>query len=155
MRWFQKKQRPNLTVNVEINYDKLGQSIADAIVKKEKEEAEQYSATREWLKIIMQPMLIIFCIFMAVLMCVFFNSFIMSLMATFQNATTINWREIVKAVIFAMLGLISMGLGGFSFFANREIEKENDRRYISSLFSNVVALMALIVALIALLKDTI
>ena len=153
MKWFRKKKENSITVNVEIDYEKFGNSVADAIVKKEREEAERYSVTREWLKFIMQPMIIVFGIIMALFTVYLFYRVYSSVSIALKDLNAINLNELIKALAFFVLTLFSSGFSLMAFFANRELGDEKDRQFISSLFSNVVALVALIVALIALFRD--
>ena len=153
MKWFRKKKENNITVNVEIDYEKLGNSVADAIVKKEREEAGRYSVTREWLKFIMQPMIIIFGIIMALFTAYLIYRVYISLSIALEDLDAINLQELIKALALFVSMLFTSGFSLMAFFANHELEKEKDRQFISSLFSNVVALVALIVALVALFRD--
>lgn len=153
MKWFRKKKENSITVNVEIDYEKLGNSVADSIVKREREEAERYSVTREWLKFIMQPMIILFGIIMALFSVYLIYRVYISLSIALEDLNAINLQELIKALAFFVSMLFTAGFSLMAFFANHELGKEKNRQFISSLFSNVVALVALIVALIALFND--
>lgn len=148
---------------LEIDYDKLAQSIVKAQDKydedtiknavieanneiRENEPKHYYS--KELLKFVIIPMLWIFIglgtvgvIGSIVYGIKYWNTFNFDVLSGYINI-------IVLFVIFAFSLLFLI----FSYFSYREIEKENDIKFISSMFSNLVSFVALIVAIIALLK---
>lgn len=148
---------------VEIDYDKLAQSIVNAQDKydvdtiknavieanneiKENEPKHHYS--KELLKFVIIPMLLIFMIFgaLGVIGSILYG---IKYWNTFNFDALSGYSDIIALfVIFVFSLLFSI----FSYFSYREIEKENDMKFISSMFSNLVSFVALIVAIIALLK---
>lgn len=141
-----RKRRRNITiVNNEIDYDKL----AEAIVKANTKQQEQYSPSREWMKYILIPIFWGVAILSGILAIAMFVSL-------FQNTTAIlKTATITDDIAFLFEFLITFFTAGFCVFsivAAKEIDKENDRSYVASMFSNIVAIAALVVALVALLK---
>ena len=153
MKWFRKKKENNITVNVEIDYEKLGKSVADAIVKKERAEAERYSVTREWFKYILFAMIIIMGLLAVIISgyC-FYKSYTLWDKAL-GDSPRVYWLEGAKMIGYFVSGLFLLGMTGFAVAAQKEIEEEMNRQFIATVFSGVVALVALIVALLALVKN--
>lgn len=136
----------NLSVN--IDYEKLGEEVAKAIVKEETKESEKYSLPREWMKYILHPILTLIGLAMAFLTAFLFYK-VFGLISSFGTSLIGS----LKLSGFLMLGLFSLSLCLSTFWANKEIDKEKDRQFVAAMFSNVMALVALIVALVALFKD--
>lgn len=139
----------------EINYDKLSNSIAEAIVKREAEDRNSYSAPREWMKYVLHAatdlMAIVFLIasvYLGYLLTITVNSF--------QNYKGFSLDLLIsggKAASYAGFMLLAFSLSISTFFLGKDIEQEKDRHFVAVMFSNVTSLVALIVALIALLRD--
>lgn len=133
------------SVNIEIDYDKL----AEAIVKANTKQQETYSPSREWMKYILTPIFWGVSAISGVLAIVMFVSLLQNITDVFENGTLTN----VVVFLFKFLTtFFTAGFCAFSIVAAKEIDKENDRTYIASVFSNIVAIVALIVSLVALLK---
>lgn len=141
-----RKRRRNITiVNNEIDYDKL----AEAIVKANTKQQEQYSPSREWMKYILIPIFWGVAILSGILAIAMFVSLFQNTTAIFKTAT------ITDDIAFLFEFLITFFTAGFCVFSivtAKEIDKENDRTYVASMFSNIVAIAALVVALVALVK---
>ena len=141
-----RKRRKNITIiNNEIDYDKL----AEAIVKANSKQQEQYSPSREWMKYILLPIFWGLTILSGVLAITMFISLCKNTPAVFENTTL---TKIATFLFEAFITFFTMGFCAFSFITTKEIDKEKDRTYISSMFSNIVAIAALVVSLVALLK---
>lgn len=141
-----RKRRRNITiVNNEIDYDKL----AEAIVKANARHQEQYYPSREWMKYILIPIFWGVAILSGILAIAMFVSLCQNVTTIFKTAT------ITDDIAFLFEFLITFFTAGFCVFSiitAKEIDKENDRTYVASMFSNIVAIAALVVALVALLK---
>lgn len=139
---------------LEIDYDRLADTVAKAIVKEETQEREKYSMPREWMKFILYPMLVVMGVFMAILAAFSFYE-------TIKAIPSIDWpfQSFIKALVrmlgFFVLAMFSSGVCITTFLANKELEKEKDRQYVASVLSNITSIVALVVALIALLKNAI
>ena len=134
------------SVNVDIDYDKLAEAIVDAQQKAN----EQYSVSRELMKFAITPffwILTVACGFISIAFwCVLFTS-------AKELLNDENWIVGISTFLFVVfIALFSLILTAFLALTAKEIDKENDRNYILSMFSNVVAIVALVVALIALVK---
>ena len=129
----------------EIDYDRLANAIAKAVVQEERKEREEYSMSREWMKFIMYPVFFTVVVIMGCLAAFsFLKAFILAP----------DWNNsIVLIAAYIMLGLISLTLCLSTFWANKDLEKEKDKQYIASMFSNITSLVALIVAFVALIHE--
>ena len=142
-----RRHRKNITIiNNEIDYEKL----ADAIVKANNKQQESYSPSREWMKYILIPIFIGVSILSGLLSIAVFISI-------FKNITTvfvdISFSSLLTFIFELLIAFFTLGFCVFSIVTVREIDKENDRTYVASMFSNIVAIAALVVALVALLKE--
>lgn len=141
-----RKCRRNITiVNNEIDYDKL----AEAIVKANARHQEQYSPSREWMKYILIPIFWGVAILSGILAIAMFVSLCQNLTTIFKTATI---ADDIALLFEFFITFFTAGFCMFSIVTAKEIDKENDRTYIASMFSNIVAIAALVVALVALLK---
>ena len=138
-------KRKVIIVKNDIDYDKL----AEAIVKANSKQQESYSPSREWMKYILIPIFWILAVLSGLLAIAMFISLCQNAAIVFKSvtATGISVLIIEFVTTFFMLGFCV-----FSVVAAKEIDKENDRSYVASMFSNIVAIAALVVALVALLK---
>ena len=135
------------SVNLEIDYDKL----AEAIVKARKKENEQYSVSREMMKFVITPVFWILTFVTGFISVAFWGVLITSANDMLNDE---NWLAgAITLLIVFFIAFFSLALTFFLGATAKEIDNENDRNYISSMFSNVVAIVALIVALIALVKE--
>ena len=135
-------------ITIDIDYDRLADSIAKAIVSEQRKEQEKYSISREWMKFILYPVFLLISIGMACFSCFSFYK-VFTLISSFGK-TIIGLFQFIG---FFMLGLVSSALCILSILTYKELQNENDRQIIATLFSNTTALVALIVALIALLHE--
>lgn len=58
---------------------------------------------------------------------------------------------LLKGLVSFVVALLCSGMAVLAFFAGKEFEKEKDRQFVVSVFSSMVSLVALIVALAAIL----
>lgn len=141
-----RKRRRNITVvNNEIDYDKL----AEAIVKANAKHQEQYSPSREWMKYILTPIFLGVAILSGILAIAMFISLCQNITYVFESGTL---TGIITLLLWFFITFFAAGFCVFSIVAAKEIDKENDRTYVASMFSNIVAIATLVVALVALLK---
>lgn len=134
-------------VNVEIDYDKL----AEAITKANKVDANAHSISAEWMKFIITPVFWGVAIASGLLaMALLIYSF--REMPGQYSAAQTYWQQFSVSIFTFGLGLFLASVSIFTVFAAREIDRETDRQYVASMFSNIVALVALAVSLIALVK---
>lgn len=143
------KKAPQVPVSVEIDYTKL----AEAIVKAQEIAKEKPSPTADT--------------FSALASSIFrFTSWgisifsILIIFATTAKLSSLSWDTSAaiasNSILALLLILFIFVLIMLSRLLNRsakEMEKEKDRNYIAVVFSCVVSLAALVVSLVALLKD--
>jgi len=134
-----------------IDYEHLEKSISKAIIHSNSVEANQFSGTREWMKFILIPMFWIIVVISG-LAAIGFLYHGGKIIVDVISKNIVGQGNFLSAITTFMLGLFSITICVFSAVAAREIDKENDRQYIASMFSNIVALVALIVALAAFFK---
>ena len=65
----------------------------------------------------------------------------------------IDFIELTAGVIVFFIGLFLIPVVISSYMSLKEIDKEKDRQFVASMFSNMVSLVAFVVALIALIKE--
>ena len=141
-----RKSRRNLTIiNNEIDYDKL----AEAIIKANTNSQETYSPSRECMKYVLNPVFWCVAIFTEILAIAMFVSILKSVTTVFASG---NLNQITALFFEFALTLFMAGFSIITIITAKEIDKENDRNYIASMFSNIVAIAALVISLIALLK---
>ena len=141
-----RKHRRSITiVNNEIDYDKL----AEAIVKANTKQQEEYSPSREWMKYILIPIFWGVAIISGLLAIAMFVSLCQNATAIFKTATI---TDDIALLFEFLITFFTAGFCVFSIVTAKEIDKENDRSYVASMFSNIVAIAALVVSLVALLK---
>ena len=153
-----KKKAPNI-INIEeleienkieIDYDKL----AEAIVKANEKQANQYSVSREWMKFIIHP--VFWCVagvtgLLAVAFLIYGGTALVEACGAISIAV-FDWSRASVGFLALCMGLFLVSLCLATFFTAKEIDKEKDRNYVATMFSNMVALVALILSLIALVK---
>lgn len=135
---------------IEIDYDKL----AEAIVKANEKQANQYSVSREWMKFIIYP--VFWCVaivtgLLAVAFLVYGGTALAEAFGAISTAV-IDWSQASIGFLVWCIGLFLVSLCLATIFTAKEIDKEKDRNYVATMFSNMVALVALILSLIALVK---
>ena len=133
-------------LNLEIDYDKL----ADAIVKATKQEDEKHSISREWMKFVITPIFWLLAITSGIIAIGFFAETIVNINALNEN--TFVWARWLTIILCFSLSMFLLCVCVLTIATVKEIEKENNKQYVATMFSNIVALVALIVALIALFK---
>lgn len=147
---------------VEIDYDKLAQSIVKAQNKAEKDtikdaviEAQEeinkkddsFKYSREFFKIVIFPTLCILSGIGAL-------GFICSIAYIVEVCKEFNFTALdsyMKFIITLAIGILSLLFAIFSGLTAKEVDQGNDMKTLSSIFSNMVSFVALIVAIIALL----
>lgn len=153
-----KKKAPNI-INIEeleienkieINYDKL----ADAIVKANDKQVYQYSVSREWMKFIIHPVFWIVAIVSGILAILFliYGGIALAEACSKISTAVFDWSQFSMGFLIFSIGLFLVSLCLATIFTAKEIDKETDRNYVASMFSNIVALVALVISLIALVK---
>lgn len=128
-----------------IDYDK----IAEAIVKAHEKQNQKYSISREWMKFIITP------VFwgIAAISGLFSVAFLIYGVRTFESAlNNTDWSQSVSGFVSLCASFFMISICLSSFFAAKEIDKETDKQYVATIFSNIVALVALVVALISLVR---
>lgn len=152
-----KKDKPQVInnigeINLEIDYDKLAESIVKAQEKNENEANGKKKFTSGTFA------LIISLAFRGVA----FLGWLIALAMPFaiiNTAKSFVWNEVnvvmgnVFGIAFAVALFVVLVLYSFMLWKSaKEIETEKDRNYIISVFSGIVSFAALIVALVALFK---
>ena len=140
-----KRRKTKIVVNNEIDYDKLAESIVKANAKQQ----EQYSPSREWMKYVLIPVFWCVAVFTGILAIVMLVSILKTVTTVFASG---NLNQIAALFFEFALTLFMAGFSIITIITAKEIDKENDRTYVASMFSNIVAIAALVVALVALLK---
>lgn len=148
---------------VEIDYDKLAQSIVkvqnkaekdtikDAVIEAHEEinkKEDSFKHSREFLKVIIFPTLCILTV-------VGLIGFICSVAYIIEVCKMFCFTELdsyMKLIVTIAIGILSLLFAIFSGLTAKEVNKGNDMGTLSSIFSNMVSFVALIVAIIALMK---
>ena len=132
-----------------VDYDKL----AEAIVRANNKESNKYSVSREWMKFIIYPVFWGVAIIAGILAIAFFIYGCATLVqVTSISAANFDLMKAVTGIVAFCLGLFLISICLSTVFTAREIDKETDKQYVATMFSNIVALVALVVSLIALVK---
>lgn len=164
-------------LNIEIDYEKLGETIKNAISNDQEEKVDtsklEKATLKDWFTVIkliitnkadtkgtMTPALLsmIVGVFFNVLSIIFALGGVMSLVLGIAEIIDliIAPELISKYIIYIIVCFLTSSL--FLTFAlllrasANEFDKEKDRNYIISVFSGIVSFAALIVALVALFK---
>lgn len=152
-----KKDKPQVInnigeINLEIDYDKLAQAMIKAQEKSENEDNDE----KRFMSRTLVMLIAMFFRFVA------FVGLMFLLISPFRIANMVGsfvWNEFVVIVINVLKIGVEIGVvfalaaySHISFKLAKEIETEKDRNYIVSVFSGIVSLAALIVALVALFK---
>lgn len=145
-----KKIRIQQKIVAEIDYNRL----AEAIVKANEKQANQYSVSREWMKFIIYPVFWCVAAVTGLLAVAFLVHGGTALVESFGaiSAAVFDWSQASIGVLTFSIGLFLVAMCLATIFTAKEIDKEKDRNYVASMFSNIVALVALILSLIALVK---
>ena len=134
-------------VNIEIDYDKL----AEAIVKANEKQANQYSMSREWMKFIIYPVFFGTSVMSAILS-LSFGIYSVKALLDAMSGNAMDLQLFIKGLVSFMICLYLISICFSTYFTGKEIDKEDDKQYVATMFSNVVALVALVVSLVALIK---
>ena len=137
----------------QVDYEKLEKVIVHAITKANKENTQQYSVTREWMKVILYPVFWGIAIISGVLSlsCIYIGAKT-AFFSVGSSITEMDFSSFIVGMMVVMVGLVLSGICIATLSSAKEIDKETDRQYIASLFSHMVALVALRVSLIALFR---
>lgn len=142
----------------EIDYDKLAASIVKAKSEHDAKKRNSYSGPRESLKFIMHAIWdcvgVLFAAITVYMFLAITKTF--SMISSFppgQGFTRDLVMTGIKGIAEGALLFFSFSMALVSFSMGRDIEKIKDFSVVSSLFSNVTALVAFVVALVALLRE--
>lgn len=139
--------KPKVVVNNIIDPDKLAEAMLKAeLIKKEQEE---YSTSKEWMKYIATTVLWLVAVASALFGIAMFVVCAKEADKVFSELIPI---KLVSFLIEMVIALFFLGLGMLSGATARELDKEKDKNYIATMFSNVISLIALAVAFVALFK---
>lgn len=133
-----------------IDYDKL----AEAIVRANNKESKKYSMSREWMKFIIYPVFWGVAIIAGILAiaCLIYGGATIVQIASIKTIAEFDLLKVVTGAVAFCIGLFLTSVCLATIFTAKDIDKEDDRQYVAAMFSNVVALVALIVSLVALVK---
>ena len=152
-----KKDKPQVVnniqeLNLEIDYDKLAESIVKANSKLDAEANKSKKFTSGMFSIsvfvILRVIALLGWIIAFALLIGSINTFIEMSWNDFSTISGNIFQIIYSITITVLLVLYPLML----WKAAKEIETEKDRNYIISVFSGIVSIAALIVALVALFK---
>ena len=139
-------------LNLEIDYDKLAESIVKA---QEKVEDTTRNQKRYTLGTFATPLIIVFYV-LSGLGWLFVAAIPLGIYNVWNIFSWSNLAECISSItiLLAMLGIavIVALYSSLLWKSAKEVEAETDRNYIISMFSGVVSFAALIVALVALIK---
>lgn len=142
-----KKQKEHSPAPVApLDYEKLAKCIAKAIAEENDKRTNAYSITSEWMKFIITPIFWIIIILSAILS-IALSIVAISYLSSNNPITMLQGGLSFMAALF--LGTIAI----MTFFAIKEIDKEKDKQFVVSVFSGMISLVALIVALVALFME--
>ena len=145
------KEIVSVSATVEpIDYDKLAEAIVQATTK----ESKKYSISREWMKFIIQPVFWGIAIVAGILSIAAFVYGVAILSQTIgaESFAEFDWLKLFTGACTLIIGFFLITVCLTTIFTAKDMDKEDDRQYVAAMFSNVVALTALIVSLIALVK---
>ena len=123
--------------------------LAEAIVKANKKQQEESSTSKEWMKYIATTVLWLVAVASALFGIAMFVVCAKEADKVFSELIPI---KLVSFLIEMVIALFFLGLGMLSGATARELDKEKDKNYIATMFSNVISLIALAVAFVALFK---
>lgn len=136
----------------EFDYDKLAEAIVKATEESKKKEMEKKDSSATVLSSFATGMFVLLGVVMIFAMIVIAFASV----ELYKGATWGTPKEIVLSVFIALLVLFLLfsagGMCVYSFRAAGEVSAEKDRQYIVAVASALISLVALIVALIALVK---
>ena len=134
----------------QIDYKKMETAMRNALIEAAKESAKQYSLSREWMKLILFPIFRGMAIIVGILAlgCFFLGA--RTVLAA--CGVSLNFLSLFTGIGVLFAGFLLSALSIVSWVCAKEIDEETDRQYVAVMFSNMVAFVALIVAVIALVK---
>lgn len=134
----------------QIDYKQMETAIRNAVLEATKENAKQYSLSREWMKLILFPVFRGMAILVGVLA---LGCFVLGGKIVLSACgVPINFLSIFTGMGVLFSGLLLSALSIVSWVCAKEIDEEMDRQYVAAMFSNMVAFVALILAVIALIR---
>lgn len=142
-----KLETANKTI-VDIDYEKLADCMAKAIAEEHDRRINAQSITREWMKFIIAPVFWGISVLTAILAVGFAINGVSTFNSWSQNTTDI--KSVIEGFISFVLMLICIAIALPAFWAGKEFDQEKDRQFVVSVFSGMLSLVALIVAIIAL-----
>ena len=137
------------SVSIEIDYDKLAHAIVNANKKTQADENTEYSSSREWMKFIATCLLYGFSILCLVTS---LGLFAVGIKFTFEFNSA-EYKPLIEIAISIIGAFFLLLLAAFTFLAAKDLDGEQDKNYVATVFSNTMSMFALIVALIALFKE--
>ena len=143
-----KKIRVQQKIVAEIDYDRL----AEAIVKSNEKQSQKYSVSREWMKFIIYPVFWGVAIITGMLAVAFFAYGAREMAFQLNAMQNVDWMQLATSILALTIGFFLIAVSLSTIFTAKEIDKEKDRQYVATMFSNIVALVALVVSMIALVK---
>lgn len=129
-----------------IDYEKLANCIAKATADENDKRMNSYSVTREWMKFIICPVFWLIAV-VSLVLCI--GCFIYCYIELCGQDIINMFRGFISFI----LGLTFITISLFAFLAGKELNKETDKQFVVSVFSGMIALVALIVAFVALFME--
>ena len=123
--------------------------LAEAIVQANKKQQEESSTSKEWMKYIATTVLWLVAVASALFGIAMFVVCAKEADKVFSELIPI---KLVSFLIEMVIAFFFLGLGVLSGATAHELDKEKDKNYIATMFSNVISLIALAVAFVALFK---
>lgn len=142
----------------DFDYDKLAEAIVKAQetyeLKKQEEEREKSRFTSGFMSYLVAAVFFLLaatCLFATIVFVVAIVQWCMKYPScTNPSETGVHTVGLVILIFLTLFAILFMLL---CFFSAREIDKETDKHYLSSLFSGTIGFVALIVAIAALILD--
>lgn len=142
--------KPDVKVNVEIDYDKLAEAIVKAEKKAEEDENKKIKSVL-WLQRKGSSL------FYRFLSGIGFAIAIVFAFTTIKEATDMSWGNFsdvstnICILIIAFLGLlIILLISGMLYLSSEQIDKVKDKQMLMSLSSGLIGFIALIAAIVAI-----
>ena len=142
--------KPDVKVNVEIDYDKLAEAIVKAEKKAEEDENKKIKSVL-WLQRKGSSL------FYRILSGIGFAIAIVFAFTTIKEAINMSWGNFsdvstnICVLIIAFLGvLIILLISGMLYLSSEQIDKVKDKQMLMSLSSGLIGFIALIAAIVAI-----
>lgn len=145
-----KQKEPSQVIVSPLDYERLAKCIAKEIAEENDKRINSDSPTREWMKLLITPVFWGISIIMGLLAIAFFITAFTYLSVPSTNPP--NYSSMTKGMFCAAIALFASGIAMFTYLARKELDKEMDRQFVAAVFSGMVSLAALIVALVALFR---